>query len=678
MRVPLGWLREFVDVAVGPRELADALTLVGLAVDAVEGSGDAVVLDIDVTTNRVDCMNVYGVAREVAVIYGLPLRPPELAEATAEAEAAPALRVEVEASDLCRRFCALVLDVRIGPSPGWIRDRLEAVGVRTINNLVDLTNYVMLELGQPTHAFDLARVPGALLSARWARPGERLVTLDGVARSLGPRNGVVAGAEGALALAGVMGGAASEVSEDTRVSALEAAAWEPLAIRRSARDLAMHTEASHRFERGADPEGAPAALRRLALLLERTGAGRARPGLIDVRAGAAWSRSARLRSSRVTALLGAPVPRGQEGSILEGLGFRLEAEAGDAREWAIPSWRGDVSREADLVEEVGRHFGIDRVPSSLPPATRAEGLRPHQRRERRLRDLLTGLGLSEAINYAFVASARARPDPQPRVAIANPLSADLDVLRSSLVLPGLLQNLATNQRQGRRAAGLFEIGRTFVPAEGLPGQERRLGIALIGAWRGHGWSDEPRPADFYDAKGLIEAVAACLGARVAFVASGAPAFLDPGRSARIVAEERDLGWLGALHPDTAAAFELRGEPVVAELGLEAWLTQPRAPLRARSLPRFPEVSRDVSVVWPVGRQAGELLELATAAGGAQLVSAVVSDRYAGPGLAPGTVSFTINLRFQDPERTLTGGEVQADVTRVMARLKQAGAEIRGE
>jgi phenylalanyl-tRNA synthetase beta chain len=678
MKVPLGWLKEFVDVAVSPRELADALTLVGLAVDGVDGHGDAAVLDIDVTTNRVDCMNVFGVAREVALIYRLPLRPAPASFSEAGPAASEALAVEIQAPDLCTRFCARVLDVRVGPSPGWIRDRLESVGIRAINNIVDLSNYVMIEMGQPTHAFDLARLPDARLVARWARDGEALRTLDGVERRLGPRNGVVAGGDSALAVAGVMGGAASEVSDDTKSVALEAAHWDPLAVRRSAKSLAMHTEASHRFERAADPEGTAAATARLAHLLEKIGAGTVRPGLIDVVARPQPVREARLRPSRVRTVLGVEVPPERQRAILEGLGFVGTKNDPEAPAWRVPSWRGDVAREVDLIEEVGRHFGVDRIPSSLPASTRAEGLRQHQRRERAVRDLLTGVGLSEVINYDFVSSAKAAADPSPRVAIANPLSSDQDVLRSSLAVPGLLENLATNLRQGRRDVALFEIGRTFAPRDGLPLEERRLGIVLLGEWRGRHWSGQHRAADFYDAKGILEAVGQRLGTRLELQASGAPPFLHPGRAARISADGTPVGWLGVVHPEVAQGFELRGDAVAAEIVLEALLRQSRPPVRASSLPRFPEVTRDLSVAWGADRQARELLDLAAGAAGERLVGLAVVDRYAGPGVPEGRVSLTITLRFQDLTRTLTGEEVQEAVSRVVASLKGAGAEIRGE
>jgi phenylalanyl-tRNA synthetase beta chain len=679
MRVPLAWLKEFVDVGVELRRLADDLTAAGLAVDAVEGSGDDAVLEIDVTTNRVDCMNVYGVAREVAVLYGLPLRPLDTTLPEAGPEAGEALRVVIEAPDLCPRFCARVLDVRIGPSPAWLRDRLQAVGVRPINNVVDLGNYVMMEMGQPSHAFDLAKLPEGRLVARWARAGERLTTLDGVERVLGPGIGVVAGPREVLAVAGVMGGAASEVGESTRSVALEAAYWQPLAIRRAARALGMHTEASHRFERGADPEGPVSATARIAALLARIGAGSARPGLIDRGAASLPTRTARLRAARLQTLVGVEIPEARARAILTGLGFEAAGGDAEAPQWAIPSWRSDVGREIDLVEEVARHFGVERVPSRLPASGAAEGLRPHQSRERQLRDLLVGAGLTEVLGYSFVASAAAAADPAPRVALANPLSADMDALRSSIVVPGLLQTFAVNLRQGRRDVALFEIGRVFAPADGLPHEERHLGMLLAGAWRGGHWSERPRAADPFDAKGLVEAAARRLGLRpLSYEAAGFPPFLHPGRAATIRAGAEPLGWLGGLHPELARDWGLRDEAIVAELRIEALLNEAAEPERVRPLPRFPEVTRDLSVVWDDGRPSQELIERISAAAGPRLSGVALVDRYVGSGIPQGRVSLTVTLRLQDPERTLTGEEVQETVARVVASLTAVGAEIRGE
>ena len=309
----------------------------------------------------------------MSVLYGVPLRPPDLSFPEAGPPAADSLEVTIEAPDLCPRFCARVLDVRFGPSPAWIRDRLEAVGVRPIHNVVDLTNYVMMEMGHPSHAFDLARVPDGKLIVRWAREGDRLTTLDGVGRILTGRVGVVAGTEGALALAGIMGGASSEVSDETRTVALEAAWWDPLSIRRASKALGMHTEASHRFERGADPEAPPDATARIAHLLAKIGAGKARPGLIDRRPVPRARRTSVFRPARAAAVLGTPVAEDRARRILTGLGFTVKEQPA-AWEVEIPSWRSDVGREADLVEEVGRHLGVDRIQSTVPAAHGAQVL----------------------------------------------------------------------------------------------------------------------------------------------------------------------------------------------------------------------------------------------------------------------------------------------------------------
>ena len=678
MKVPLSWLREFVEVKAEPARLGEDLTLAGFALDGLETSAGDAILDLDITTNRVDCMNVYGIAREVSALYGVPLRPLPIDHGESGPTAETALSVTVEAPDLCPRFCARVLDVKLGPSPAWMRDRLEAVGVRPINNVVDLTNYVMLEMGHPSHAFDLARIPKGELRVRWARAGERLTTLDGAERTLGPRIGAVAGPEEPLALAGIMGGASSEVSEATRVVALEAAYWQPLAIRRAAKALGMHTEASHRFERGADPEGSVAATARIAHLLAKIGAGTARPGLIDRVAAATPRRRARLRPARVERVLGLPVPEARCRQILGGLGFGVGGAAGGTMSVEIPTWRGDVSREEDLIEEIGRHHGLARIPSTLPPARGAEGLRRHQAREREIRTTLVGAGLNEVINYAFVSSAATRPGP--RLALANPIAADQDVLRTSLVVPGLLTTLRTNLRHGRPDLSVFELGRVFAPAGGPPREERRLAILLAGAFGSIHWSSKPRPADFFDLKGILEALGRRLGIGAIEVIPGGPLsdVVHPGQGALVRLGGETIGHAGALHPDLTRAWELRDEAFVAEVGLEAVLERGLEPVRFVPLPRFPAVGRDLSVVCGATQPAGEIVERVRRSGGERLRSVTVTDRYEGEPLPRGKVSLTLSLRYQDPGRTLTSEEIQESVNAVIRDLRSVGAEVRGE
>jgi phenylalanyl-tRNA synthetase beta chain len=681
MKIPLSWLREYVPVEAELPALAEALTAAGLAVDAIETAGDDTVLDLDITTNRVDCMNVYGVAREVAALYGLPLRPLDTTVAETGPPAAEALDVVIEAPDLCGRFCARLLDVKVGPSPAWLRDRLELVGIRSISNLVDLTNYVMVEMGQPSHAFDLARVPGGKLVVRWSREGEPLATLDGVERGLPSRVGVIAGEGGetALALAGIMGGASSEIAETTRVVALEAAWWEPLAVRRGARALGMHTEASHRFERGADVAAGPAALARLAHLAAKIGAGSARPGLVERRGDPHPSRTIRHRPARVSAILGVEVPRLQQVRTLESLGFLV---SGSGREVSVlaPTWRLDVSREEDLAEEVGRHFGLQRIEPAVPPSTRPGRLRASQRRERRIREVLTGVGLVEVVNYAFVAGAQAEGPAEGRTRLANPLTAEQDTLRTSLVLPGLLTTLRTNLRLGRRDVAVFELGRVFLQAGGAPREERRLAVLLSGSTHPHHWSMKPHPFDLFDLKGVAELLFARLGEAGPEIDRGGalPAFLHPGRAMGLGREGRPIGWAGALHPDVRAAWELKDEAVVLEVGLDALLEAVPPVARFSALDRYPAVERDLSIVCDEATPAAEIDARVRAAAGERLRSASLLDRYTGNQVPPGKVSLTVSLRFQDPERTLTSDEVQEAVDGVVRELRAAGFEIRGE
>jgi phenylalanyl-tRNA synthetase beta chain len=625
-------------------------------------------------------MNVYGVAREVSVRYGTPLRPIPADIVETGPPAAQALQVVVEAADLCPRFCARVLDVRVGPSPPWLRERLEKVGQRAISTMVDLTNYVMMEMGHPSHAFDLARIPAGKLVVRWAREGERLTTLDGVERALTPRHGVVAGPEAPLALAGIMGGASSEVGDDTRVVALEAAYWDPLSIRRAARSLGMHTEASHRFERGADPEAPPLATARIAHLLAKIGAGSVRPGLIDQHPAPRPRRTALFRPARANALLGVPVPPERGQRILDGLGFVVR-ESVEGLSAEIPSWRGDVSREVDLVEEVGRHHGLDKIPSTVPPGRGAEGLRPWQSRLRAVREALAGAGLMEVITYAFVSDRAASGLVPPRVALRNPLSDEQAVLRTSLVVPGLVSVLQTNLRRGRRDAHVFEVGRVFEQGGGdWPVREvERVAMLLAGSNRPAHWSGRPRKADFFDATGALHVLAQRLGLPLWELRAGEelPPFLHPGKSAEVWSGGERIGYVGAVHPQQAEAWELRDETIVAELDLQP-LLQPRPASRFRALPRFPMVARDLSIACDASVTAGRIEAAIRSAAGDLLREVWVVDRYEGAPLKPGTVSVTVTLQYQHPARTLTGDEVQASVRRVMDALREQGCEIRGE
>ncbi len=683
MKVPVGWLREFVDFTAEVPRLAEDLTLAGLAVDGIEGKGDEAVLDLDVTTNRVDCMNVYGVAREVSVLYSAPLRPLDVDILEEGPPASVAWAVDIEAPELCPRFCGRVLDVRIGPSPAWLRARLEQVGVRPINNVVDLTNYVMIEMGQPMHAFDLAKMPESRVIVRWNRPGEKVVTLDGEERTLQGRIGVIGGARGALGLAGIMGGASSEVSDSTRAIALEAAYWDPPSIRRGAKALGMHTEASHRFERGAAPDAPPTALARIAHLAAKIGAGTTRPGLIDRYVAPRPRTRVSLRPGRITAVLGAPVAVSESRRILSGLGFAV-GEPSEAWTVDVPTWRGDVTREIDLVEEIARHHGLGRIPSTIPPSARVEGLRPAQRRDRELRSALAGAGMKEAITYSFVGEEPAGWFVPKLLRLANPLSAEQAVLRESLVFPGLIGVLRTNLRQGRRDVAVFELGRVFgwERAAGVEAaaEETRLGLLLAGRPALH-WSSASRALDFFDVKGVVELLARRFGVpapRLERAGGKWEGILHPGQSAVLepLRPGRPPEYLGVLHPDLVAKWELKDAPLVAEIDPARF--DLGAPIRVRALDRFPAVERDLAVVADAAVPAADVLAEIRKAGGPRLREVRVVDKYDRPPVPAGRVSLTVALAYQDPARTLTGDEVQSSVDAVVAALRARGWDIRGE
>ncbi len=722
MKILVSWLREFVDVPESPADLARDLSLHGFALEAMEaapagvtdglpwrdqllaapGSHDDAVLDIEVTSNRPDAMSVLGIAREVATMYSRPLRVPARPargderrggsaadsrggraslDVARDRSALPALAlkplevvdrseiaVRIDAPDLCARYAGAVADVTIAPSPAWMQARLLACGVRPIGNVVDITNYVLLELGQPMHAFDLTRLAEAQIIVRTARPGERIRTLDDQVRTLAPEMLVIADATRAQAVAGVMGGGDSEVSDRSRAIVFESAWFKPQSIRRTSRQLALRTEASMRFERGADLGMSVVAMERACALLEVIGAGRARGAVVDGHPRPYAPRVIPLRRDSVSRLLGADVPRDVIEGILARLGFVMTA-AGEGWDVIVPSWRVDVQRTVDLVEEVGRHYGLDRLPATFPPlADAAPEPDPRIVRDRRLRRIMTGVGFFEALTFGFVSqpAAEAFADAGDIVPITNPLSETFAVLRPS-VLPGLVAAVAHNRRRERRDVRLFEIGNRFSRSTG---ERRAIAFAWTGAGTGEHFTAKPRPVDFFDAKGTVELVCDALGLSPRVVAAQ-PSWLVAGRAGAVMVGGTPVGYLGLLAPGIADTHDLpRDEEVyVAELDLDALqaLAADRA-LRVEPLPRFPSIVRDVSIL------VGDTLPAETVRGTIRsaappvLVRVREFDRYQGKGIPEGKTSLSLRLTFQSPDRTLTDAEVQAAMETIVAAL----------
>ena len=683
MRLLVSWVRDFVDVQASPDEIADKLGLRGFEVAALEpiGGGDAVI-DFEVTANRPDCLGVVGFAREIATLYDVPLRAAstepgsKIALAAVTAGESDRLKVTLEDAELCPRYAAAVAEVMPTVSPGWMTGRLQASGVRPISPIVDITNYVLMELGHPMHAFDLATLAGSELRIRRARPGETATTLDGVERRLDADMLVIADGRRAQAIAGVMGIASSEVCGTTRTVAFESAYFKPASVRRTSKRLGLKTEASSRFERGVDVNAPVIALQRAIALMQQIGAGRLIGPIVDRYPAPRGPRTVPLRRARLALLLGQSVPEQEVTRILRGLGLAATETAGG---WdvVVPTFRVDILREADLIEEVGRHYGFDLIDPTFPAMTAsAPAPDPRIPRDQLVRHVLTGAGLSEAVTFGFV-EARAAQAFAPSegvgalVGVANPLSAKFDTLRPSL-LPGLVDAVAHNRRHGLRDVGLFEIGSRFTATGG---ETRCVGIAWSGAATPEHWSGRARDVDFFDVKGVVAQVCEALGVTARVKPVTTPYFV-PGQAAAVFAGGGAVGVLGLVSP---AIVESRGAPrhdqiFAAELELDPLMAMRLVPMEfMRPLPRHPAVVRDLSIVVADTLPAEIIrgtIQAAGDTGAAPLVSIGFFDRYTGKGVEAGRVSVSVRLTFQAPDRTLTDADVQQSVEAILAALVQ--------
>jgi phenylalanyl-tRNA synthetase beta chain len=656
------------------------------------------VLELEVTPNRPDCLGVFGVAREVHAITSAPLGPePWADDAPAEGagEVGDRASVAVEVPDLCPRFTARVFtDVTIAPSPAWLQGRLSAAGQRPINNVVDITNYAMLLTAQPLHAFDLDKVPGGALTVRVAAAGEKLTTLDGVERELDPETVLVCDENGPSGIAGIMGGANSEVSEGTTSLLLEVANWDGTNILRTSRLLGLRSEASSRFEKGLHPElclRAQAIASRL--LVELCGA-KLVPGTIDVAAEPPAPLRLRLRGDRVEGLLGMRIAQSDEISYLERLGFGVEPEDGDLLVDVPPDRHHDVTREVDLVEEVARVHGLDQnLPSTLPAvAGQAGGLSREQRLRRRAEDALRDLGFDEVVGWSFTdpgEAGRLRLSTGG-VAISNPLSEDQSVMRTTL-LGSLLDVARRNLDRDAERVALFESGRVYLeaadPSGGSLGGEfagerppavvepHRIGCLACGPLAPVSWRGGGEPADFFVLKGVLEALSERLDAPIAFEPGEQP-FLHPGRAATVLVDGAEAGWLGEVHPlvsrgwdlEGAAGFEIDLAPLVAaaSAGEETF----------EDLTTYPAVLQDLAVVVPGDVSAARVREAVLAGGGELLRSAEVFDLFEGEQLGEGRKSLALRLEFRAADRTLTDDAVAERRAAIAAGLEEIGGALR--
>ncbi len=699
MRVSLEWLAQFVTLTVPADVLAERLQSVGLGVESVERIGEDSVLDIELTANRPDCMSHLGVGREAALLLAQRLRYPEGYEDPERALRRLLPRqpggdqpsrsrttrdqrlVVIKDVVGCPLFTASVITgVRVGSSPAWMQRRLEASGIRAINNVVDVTNYVMLEIGQPMHAFDYERVEEHRLIIRRATRGETLQTLDGATRRLDEEILVVADALRAIALAGIIGGSATEIGPGTTRVLLEAAYWDPPTIGRTARALGIRTEASARFERGGDPDGHPRAQARALQLLVEICGGRVLDDLVDVYPRPQKPRTIRLRPDRADAVLGVDVPRKEMVRILRALGCTVAGTK--ALTVTAPTFRPDLVREEDLIEEVIRIHGYDRVPATLPRGATTVGVTlPVLRTDRRVRDTLTRCGLTEVLTLTLVSAEVAAAGGGAPVLLQNPLTGDQAALRTSL-LPGLLDVLSTNASRRVEDVQIFELGRVFRdrgPGE-RPEERRAMGIALMGRWR-RGWNipAEQAEVDFFHIKGILETLFEDLGIRATDVApaSRPEAWWHPGRAAEVRHAGRIVGWVGELHPDRTAAKNLPHQAYLAEVDLEALLPEVVSVGVFAGLPRHPAVERDLAVVVPRDLPAAHVRTVIDEVAGPLLEAVELFDVYTGPPVPPDHRNLAYRLRLRAADRTLTAEEAEEIMHRVRIALQErVGAHLR--
>ncbi len=645
------------------------------------------VLELEVTPNRPDCLSIYGVAREVAAITGTELAPEPVADVEAAAGGGidDFIEISVDDPDLCLRYGArLIKGVNIGESPAWLKARIVAAGMRPVNNVVDITNYVMWTLGEPMHAFDLAKIAGGRLVARRARDGEKLVTIDGTERTLTGEMLVIADAEKPSAVAGIMGSEASEVTEDTTDILLEAANFHGPNILATSMELGLRSDSSTRFEKGLDPELVPRALAMASRMMVELCGGSLVPGQVDIYAEPMQKGVVHLRQEKLSGLLGIDIPGEEAQAILGRLGFEVETEAEGLRA-VVPSFRADVEREVDLVEEVARVFGLDLIPPTLPSEMRVlGGLSARQQAERDISRTLAARGLNEVITYTFVPGNFAdrlrllEDDPRRRaLRLSNPLSVEQSVMRT-LMLPSLLDIVAGNLSQRNRDVNIFELGRVYLPREGgkLPDERRAVGGCLCGSLAGETWLGGGGDSGYFTAKGLVEAVFATVRGEFDTRAAREP-FLHPGKSADIYIGGAAAGYLGEVHPLVLKAHGIE-QPVTAfEIDEQALLENAAGIVQFEDLITYPASFQDIAVIVDADITADQVLDTVRQAGSELLHSARVFDIYEGEQVGEGRRSIALRLEFRSPERTLTDAEVDAAREKIVSALAEAhGAELR--
>ncbi len=723
MKVVYNWVKEFVDVTAPPSDVASRLALSGTNIGSVENGSHGAVIDAEVGSNRPDCLGHYGIARELGAVYKLPLKPVSPKPSEGPTKASDAVKVEIQSPELCGRFTARVIrGTKIQPSPKWLKDRLEASGVASISNVVDISNYVMLELGHPLHTYDYDKVRDHRIGVRRAKPGEKIRTLDGLERTLDSSMSVVYDGDGsrAVGIGGVMGGADTEISFSTKNILIECAWFEPIAVRKAARFLKLHTEASTRFGRGADPETAELASRRAAELILQLAGGELLSGVVDVYPGKRTPKKIQLTRTELLRVMGADVPDKQVEAILSALGFapvRIGENRGAegsllaAWECTQPSWRAEVEREIDLIEEVARIYGLDKFPPRLPAARQGAQRLPKFEPELRVRERLIGLGYREILTIPHVAEERDalfRPENVTPARLANPLSEEASVLRSNGLVT-MAAALEWNLNHGQRDVRLFEIGRSYRLEGSTPFETPILTIGATGEAREKGIYENAREYVFADLKGDLDAIGALAGgfewkqggatwthaARRGTISLAhdssptAPASTvilsgakNPGLTvaASTSSNSGSLGGAGQLARRVADKFKLRQDIFLAEIQLDPLYAQIRAAKETRRyepLPRFPAVERDFSLLLADGTVFSDVVKTIRSLNIGEIATVEAADLFRGKNVPAGKYSLLARVTFQSREATLTDAQITDFSAKIISALeKNLGTQLR--
>lgn len=678
MKISYNWLKEYVNVKLPPDRLAQTLTMAGLSVESVKSLGSDHIFEIEVTANRPDWLSVIGVAREVAALTGGKLNIPELPKVKSRASDR-SIRVKVEERDLCPRYTARIIrNVKVGESPQWLKARVEAMGLRSVNNIVDITNFCLFETGEPMHAFDLDKITGSEVMIRKALPGEKMILIDGTEKVLDKSMLVIADNRSPIAVAGIMGALNSEVTGSTKNILLEAAYFDQVSVRRTSRKLAIATESSYRFERRVDMENIVYSSDRALGLIMKLATGEA-GAFIDIGAKEAKRKMIDLRPDRVNKLLGTDISLGIIKKTVLALGMEIKSSSGKKMKLEAPNFRSDLKSEVDLIEEIARVYGYDRIPVTLPKIVEQPMRMDRDMTVRnKIRECLAALGADEIITYSLLSKkiiTSSGVSTDSLVSISNPLTIEQEAMRPSLI-PGMLETILWNINRKTKDLKLFEIGNVYFKKDEKFGEKRHLAIAITGQ-DFSGWTQRPVQADLFELKGIAETLYSELGITAVEFSKTADNSFSRSECARICIAGEPVGVMGRVSPKVLHEFDIKDKVYLLEADLDAVLKHVNMVKRFAELSRYPSVYRDISILVAKEVLNSNIMSAMKAAGLSLLKDARLIDRYEGKQVPEGKQSLTYRLEYCDPARTLEEKDISNVHGRILGELEaKFGAKLR--